>query len=109
MAKLRAKGQRGSRFAEVRGESLPCVHRHWLAGTQYHDPNMRAGVPPWPDFIAAIHQKRRVILTRDAVHGTGETIGFERQGYIAVFGVTDITTEGRDLRFRLVQRLHDLE
>jgi hypothetical protein len=109
MAKLKAKGQRGSWFAEVQGESLACVHQHWLTGTWYHDPNMRDGVPPWPEFIAAIRRERRVILTKDAVLGADETIGFERQGYIAVFGVDEITTDGRDLRFRLVERLQELE
>lgn len=109
MAKLKAKGQRGSWFAEVEGQRLPCVHQHWCKNGRYHDPNVQPGIPPWPEFIDAITRERRVILTRDVAHGSGENIGFTRNGYIAIFAVDDVALDGRNLTFRFTQRLDDLE
>jgi hypothetical protein len=36
-AKIKAKGTRGSWYADVGSERLPCIHTHWLKGTVYDD------------------------------------------------------------------------
>lgn len=107
MRKVKALGHHGSWFADVNGEPLPCVHKHWWTGDRYHDPKCRPGEKQWDDLIAAIVEKQRVILTEDNVIGT--TIpSFVRTGYIAVYAVADITVDSEGLQFRFVKRLIDL-
>ena len=103
--KAEARGKRGSWFAEVDGETLPCVHKHWLQGRQYHDPQAAPGQPPWDDFIAAIKSGRKVVLTRDTYLGG---IRFERTGYVAVFTVDDVAASDGALTFKLTDRVVDL-
>lgn len=109
--KRKAIGQRGSWFAEVDEESLPCVHDFWVKRTPeglfYIDPNYEQDIPKWRQFIDAIQEKKRVILTNDTVIDGG--LGSERKGYIAVFGIEDIVIEGQTLKFRFVERLIDLD
>ena len=107
MSKTKAVGRRGSWFAEVNGESLPCVHEYWVRqGCYYHDPNAVPGERKWDELIAAIQTKKRVILTKDKVYDGGNR--FERSGYVAVFEVDDLEIDGRNLRFRLTRRLVEL-
>jgi hypothetical protein len=105
--KYKAEGQRGSWFANVNGETLPCVHKHWLKKDLYHDPNAyRQNSKKWDDLIAAIRDKKRVILTDDNVKD--ELQSFERTGYIAVFEIDDVSLDGFDLRFRFTKRTANL-
>lgn len=106
LPRYRAKGERGSWFALVNGERLPCVHQHWLTKLHYHDPHY---VPErqWIEFVAAIKNVGKVILTTDRVHPDGR--GFDRTGYVAVFRVSDVSVSGPDLEFDLVERLAELE
>lgn len=103
--KLTATGARGSWFAEVAGESLPCVHRHWLKGHHYCDPHAEPGRPPWDDFISAIARCGKVVLTEDDHLGGG---AFRRTGYIAVWSVANVEVSGSKLTFDMVDRLADL-
>lgn len=122
--KGRAIGSKGSWLAEVRidgqgTEILPCVHRHWLRGADYNDPEARPGAPVWDDFVAAIEDAGRVVLTDDRVSPPGQPggqFGFERKGYVAIFAVKGVRVEaalgggggGHHLRFSLTERLVDL-
>ena len=106
MVKAKATGNIGSWLAEVNGELLPCVHRHWLRGMTYHDPQAIPGDRKWDDFVGAI-RRGRVILTSDDV-SEDERV-FNRKEYIAIFAVEDVQMDGNGLTFRLTKRLVDLE
>jgi hypothetical protein len=109
MQKYKATGKRGSWFATVNGESLPCVHSRWSQKGQYHDPNAKPGTPKWDEYFAAIKAGGRVILTRSNIADKAIGFGFERAEYVAVFKVDNVEISGSDLRFRLRDRLAELE
>ncbi len=106
----KAVGQRGSWFAAVDAEKLPCVHAHWFKGREYDDPDARPDDAGFQELFAAIRDKKRVILTKDEVLYTGEEhTGFQRTGYVAVFSVSDPVLDERGLRFQFIKRLFNLE
>lgn len=109
MAK-KAKGIRGSWFATVDGERLPCVHDHWWKGTSYDDPGIKPSSKA-SELVDAIREKKRVILTKDKAipSDNDEAMGFDRKGYIAIFSVDLIEFDDAGLRFKFVKRLEDLE
>ncbi|WP_353227045.1 hypothetical protein [Novosphingobium sp.] len=110
--KKKAFGERGSWFATVDGERLPCVHFHWIKGLHHCDPGYIDGVAPWPKFVDAIRQMRKVIVTKDKPirEQDGKSgLQFERIGYIAVFSVDNIQTDEEGLKFELKDRLYDLQ
>lgn len=112
MDRKRAVGSRGSWFAEVEGETLPCVHRHWwAAGGRYDDPGLQPGTPKGDELVAAIAACKRVILTDDKAtfDEGGRVAGFERTGYIAVYSVDRVEYDNAGLRFKFVKRLSELE
>jgi hypothetical protein len=109
MAK-KAVGERGSWFARVDGERLPCVHEQWWkkeVGQLYHDQLVRPGERQCEEFVAAIRAQRRVVLTRSK-HRHGADQAAERDGYIAVFEVDDIEFDDDGLRFRFTKRIDEL-
>lgn len=106
-SKTKARGQRGSWFAEVNGESLPCVHAYWFKNGWYDDPHARPGEQQWEELFAAIREKKRVVLTTYRVIDGG--IGFERAGYVAVYAVDNISVDGSRLRFQFTESLIELE
>jgi hypothetical protein len=103
----KAKGHRGSWFAEVDGELLPCVHQHWSHRGRYHDPHVVPGDPKWTEFIAAIRTDKKVILMSGEFSNNDYSV--RRTGYIAVFMIDDFELLDNDLRFRFAKRLVDLE
>ena len=112
----KAIGRRGSWFATVNGESLPCVHKHWVTGLIHHDPFRRhesgASEEKIAELAAAVQRLGRVILTDDdaQLDATGNVVSFQRKNYIAVFEVEDVTFSREDgLRFRLANRLFGLQ
>jgi hypothetical protein len=102
----KAIGQRGSWFANVDGERLPCVHEYFYEKSRYRSPAPEND-PQHVALIEAIQATGKVILTKDKVHGDGE--GFERLAYIAVFSVDEIVWENNVLTFRFKERLRDLK
>jgi hypothetical protein len=109
MPKYKATGRRGSWFATVNGESLPCVHSHWLRKGRYHDPHAAPGTAQWDEHFAAIRDGQRVILTKSEIADEVAGSGFDRKEYVAVFSVDEVEISGNDLRFRLRDRLTELE
>ena len=108
--KLKATGSRGSWFAEVAGEQLPCVHSRWLRkGGRYHDPNAAPGTPKFDEHFEAIRRCGRVILTRSDISDPVGGFGFARKEYVAIFAVSDIAVSGTDLTFQLGARLAELD
>lgn len=104
--KIKARGERGSWFAEVAGERLPCVHAYWIKGNKHRDPGFDASKPQWQELLAAISKKRKVIVTNDVRIESG---GFQRTGYVAAFAVDEIRTDDGCLTFNLVERLLELK
>jgi len=105
MGKRKAIGHRGSWFADVGGESLPCVHRYWWKNGEYHDPNFHSLDGQWSKLIDALKSKGRAILTNDDTPDKGNS--FTRTGYIAVYEIEDVRIED-GLRFRFVRKIEEL-
>ncbi|TPI49936.1 hypothetical protein FJW05_02395 [Mesorhizobium sp. B2-9-1] len=115
MQTAKAKGHRGSWFATVDGEDLPCVHKYWVKGLLHHDRFQRHGYAnslQILELVQAVRNGQRVILTDDKplFDAAGNLIGFERKGYIAVYAVDDVTYSPEEgLKFQLVERIRNLE
>ena len=108
----KALGERGSWFAKVEGERLPCVHQHWVRGQRHLDPNYDETDPKFVELVDEISRLKRVILTKDnVIHNSAKKsgIGFERTGYIAVFDVGDVSVGPEGLGFDLVKRVRELK
>lgn len=108
---LKAVGERGSWFAKVGDERLPCCHAHWVKGTHHNDPGYIQGVKQWDELLQAINENRKVILTKDETKPDPDKksgMAFDRTGYIAIFEVTNIEADTDGLRFDLTKRLSDL-
>lgn len=97
MRAAKATGERGSWFAKVGGERLPCVHKHWVEGICRSDPGYLIEDVKWTEFVHAIATNKKVILTEDiagSALGKKSGISFDRGGYIAVFEVADVVADG---------------
>ena len=106
MPKKKVSGARGSWFAKVDGQTLPCVHKYWWNKTGYYDPNAKVGDRKFEELVAAITKGKRVILTADTVLNKGE--GFDRTGYIAIYEVDNVEFDANGLRFEFKKRLDNL-
>ncbi len=107
----KAIGERGSWFAIVGNERLPCCHAHWVKGTHHNDPGYIAGVKQWDELLAAIAANKKVILTKDGPKPDPDKksgMAFDRIGYIAIFEVANVEADTIGLRFDLTNRLSDL-
>jgi hypothetical protein len=106
----KATGQRGSWFAVIDGERLPCVHKHWWKNGRYRDPNARPGERKWDEFIAALQTGKRAILTNDEPwSGEGPFVRKSgKEAYIAVWDIDDVRVDGSELTFRFASRVADL-
>jgi hypothetical protein len=99
MQTLKAQGSRGDWFAMIDGERIPCAWGWWLTGNHYLDPVVEPDKGKWPKYIAAIIEGKKVALT-----GKKETDGkWQRDGYIALFAVANVTVTGNTLEFDLIQ------
>jgi len=115
MAKKKATGRQGWWFAEVDGLALPCLHKYWLKGLDYHDPFLRhegKGLEAKiKEAVDAMMVGKLVVLTTDkaTLDRDGNVTAFERTGYVAIFEVDDVTyTHADGLRLRLVKRVANL-
>jgi hypothetical protein len=107
--KRKARGQRGSWFATVDGERLPCVHQFWMSGSppKYKDPGA-GNDGPWPEYIQQIKALKKVIVTTDDVPEQPTEGGWKRTGYVALWSIDNVALTGSDLCFDFVQRLEEL-
>lgn len=109
---IKATGQRGSWFANVNGESVPCVHKHWThtarGSMTYDDPHYLPETDAkWGPFLGTLKALKRAILTSDDVFDDGHR--FERTGYIALYEIDHVEIIGSHLRFQFVRRLANLD
>lgn len=105
MSKPKAVGSRGSWFADVLGEKLPCVSDHHLSRRHYLDPGAKPGTTKWDNYISAIQHGGRIVLTHTELRPDGRT---KRNGYVALFSVVNVKTSAHGLEFDLEQRLLNL-
>jgi hypothetical protein len=96
---LKARGNRGSWFARVGDEDVACVWDKWRTGAHYLDPRAKPGQGKWPKFIRAIKADGKVALTR-RLEVNGKT---ERDGYIALYPVTNVKARDGALEFDFVE------
>jgi hypothetical protein len=107
VSKLKAKGSRGSWFAEVDGERLPCVHEHWARKwPDYNDPGIKPGGRKENEYIDAIKNGTVILTTDDVV--SQEPFRFSRTGYVAIYTVEDVTADDSGISFRFVSRTNNL-
>lgn len=120
--KVRCKGSQGSWEATViypdkTQEVLACGHMYWVKGgdngLQYYDewtPELMK-TNKFAKHVELLRSKSRVIITRDEVNVGGERGGgfFKRTGYQGIFTIADLTVDDSGMRFRLVERILDVE
>jgi hypothetical protein len=112
MTKLKATGTRGSWFATVDGEKLPCVHKFWWVNpSSYHDKDLMLSHPKAGPFVDAISSIKRVILTTGNPKSGKDrrVIGFQRTGYLAIWTVDDVAFVDDGLKFRFLHKVCDLK
>ena len=63
----------GGWYAEVDGESLPCIHSYWFKPPLYRDPEVHPGNARFDELVAAIKAKRRAIMQKDSKPRKSET------------------------------------
>lgn len=104
MLTIKAKGQSGSWFATLEtGEIWPCVHKKWWpSGNSYCDPTPTPGVRKWDEFVAAIEQGKRVILTE-------EDAKKRRKEYRHAWRVDNVKTDNGKLTFDFIEKLFNVE
>ena len=106
MARLKAIGERGTWYATVAGERLPCVHDAQMRpdGTYY-----ATGVKDarHDDLLAAIIKSGKVIVRKST--RPHEDASWTSKGYVGVFTVADARIVDEVLTFRFVKRLADLQ
>ena len=105
--KIKATGERGSWFATINGERLPCVHQYWIKGIHHRALRVSQHSARDMELVRAVRAGKRVIVTTDNVVDDG--IGFERTGYVALFRVDNVDHKGGELTFDLVERICDLK
>ena len=100
---ISAKGNRGSWFAEVDGERLPCIHEYWLKNGRYNDPGCMPSSGRWPKFIKGVRDGRAILtrsrVTNDSSNKSGKRVA--RTGYIGVVRIADVEADNKSLRFRI--------
>jgi hypothetical protein len=100
MKELKARGHRGSWFARVGDDDIPCAWHEWLRGMHYSDPHF-VNEGKWVKYLEALQRDRKIVLTRKR-EKDGKWL---RDGYIGVFKITNITVSDRGLEFELTERL----
>lgn len=100
------RGSQGSWFATWRGHPLPCVHRHWAKPwPNYDDPNVD-GRRQWDEFIEALRNGKKALLTTSHIPADGSGEGWRRASYVSIWTIDNLSVEGTHLKFTFGDRLH---
>jgi hypothetical protein len=78
MQTLKARGQRGSWFARVGDDDIPCAWLQWRTGNHYLDPLAKTEGGKWPKYIEALRRDLKVVLTDKREDDDGN---WHRDGY----------------------------
>lgn len=106
MNRLKAVGERGSWYATVQGERLPCVHQ----ANMHPDGMYRArkvSDASHDQLLAAIKSAGKVIVRKSVRQSDSES--WVAKGYVAVFEVADPEIVNDEFRFRFVRRIAELQ
>ncbi|MGC1696366.1 MAG: hypothetical protein WA743_13990 [Pseudolabrys sp.] len=106
MQTLKARGQRGSWFARIGDEDIPCAWLQWRTGNHYFDPAVKPTEGKWPKYIEALKQGLKVALTDKREDEEGD---WHRDGYIGLFEIANVVVSDHGLEFDFVQRLAHLK
>ena len=101
----KAIGTRGSWYATVNGERLPCVHQANMQSNLTYLAT-RVSDAPHDKLFAAINDAGKVIVRKSVRTSDGNS--WDAKGYVAVWSVTDLKVENDVLTFRFIDRLVDL-
>ena len=101
----KAKGVRGTWYAEVNGERLPCIHDKNMKNGLYRAP--KADDDRHAQLLADIVDTGKVIMRKS--ERDDESQPWTSKGYIAVWSVSDAKIEDGELTFQFVDRLMDLK
>jgi hypothetical protein len=101
----KAQGIRGSWYAKVNGEELPCIHDKNMKNGSYIAP--RADDERHQKLLADIQRTGRVVMRKSERNSDDRS--WTSKGYVAVWSVADAKIEGGELTFRFVDRLIDLK
>ena len=105
MASVRIRGERGSWYADVEGERLPCVHdKNMKPGGWYRAP--ADADPSHLALLEAIRSCGRVVVRKS--ERISDDAAWESKGYIGVFDVADAIIEDGEFQFRFLRRTHDV-
>jgi hypothetical protein len=103
---LKARGQRGSWFARIGDEDVPCAWLQWRTGNHYCDPVVRPSEGKWPKYIESIRGGLKVALADKREDDDGQ---WHRAGYIGLFEVSNVTVGETTLEFDFVRRIANLK
>ena len=104
----KAKGHQGSWFAEVDGESYPCVHDRYRVGLhEYVDPNFDPDSDRAGTLLDAL-QGGRAILTKGKPDDDPASDAIRRDGYVGLFAIENARVEDGALRFTFTERICSL-
>ncbi|MBL9065398.1 MAG: hypothetical protein JNN10_03795 [Sphingopyxis sp.] len=101
----KAKGIRGTWYAEVNGEKLPCIHDKNMKDGEYRAPN--ADDDRHRKLLNDIVRTGRVVMRKSVREDDSQP--WTAIGYVAVWSVADAKIENGMLTFRFVDRLIDLK
>jgi hypothetical protein len=103
---FKARGQRGSWFARIGDEDIPCAWLQWRTGNHYCDPVVEPNKGKWPKYIEAIKIGSKVALADKREDENGD---WHRDGYIGLFEIANVTVSDRGLEFDFVARIANLK
>ena len=103
MQTLKARGHRGSWFARIGDEDIPCIWRDWLTSGHYRDPGAKADDGKWVKYIEALeHGQKAVLTTKQEKTKSGKWL---RSSYLSVWKIANVALTERGLKFDLVEKL----
>jgi hypothetical protein len=106
MQTLKARGQRGSWFARIGDDDVPCAWLQWRTGNHYLDPLVKADEGRWPKYIEALKRDLNVALTDKREGKDGNWL---RDGYIGLFEIANVNVSERGLEFYFIRRIANLK
>lgn len=106
MARLKAIGERGTWYATVAGERLPCVHDAQMQPDKTYRAT-KVTDARHDDLLEAIVRSGKLVVRKST--RPNENASWTSNGYVGLFEVADAQIVDDVLTFRFVKRLADLQ